>query len=472
VKQFNAPNKWLGGLDAEATSWLVLGTADIALVIDAGGTIRDLAFGSDELTEEDYGEWLDKQWSDTVTADSRSKVAELLSEAAPNQTTRWRHVNHPSSGGADLPVRYSALRLPTEGAVVAVGRDLSTVAALQQRLVSAQQSIERDYSKFRHIETRYRLLFNTASEGFLIVDAASRKVMEANAAAQNLLGGASRRIVGQPFLDLFDADSANAVNDLLAGAESKGKTLSPTRAVTGGKREAFASASLFRQEDQTLLLIRLSPPGESGDRGLQSELTSNLFDILARLPDGFVTTDRDGRILTANRAFLDLVELAVEEQTQGQSLDRWLGRAGVDMNVLLSSLLEEGSVRLFSTTLRGEHGTTTEVEIAAVAVENEGGTRLGFSIRNIGRRMTADAARVLPFPSSSEQLSELVGRVPLKELVRETTDIIERLFIESALRVTDGNRAYAAQMLGLSRQTLYAKLHRHDLGDPQQKSEH
>jgi len=145
---------------------------------------------------------------------------------------------------------------------------------------------------------------------------------------------------------------------------------------------------------------------------------------------------------------------------------------GVLHGGLISSLLEDGAVRLFSTMLRGEYGTTTEVEISAVAVENDGRTCLGFTIRNVGRRMSSEPLQGLPFPSSSEQLSELVGRVPLKELVRETTDIIERLFIESALQVTDGNRAYAAQMLGLSRQTLYAKLHRHELVDPQQKPEH
>ena len=68
-------------------------------------------------------------------------------------------------------------------------------------------------------------------------------------------------------------------------------------------------------------------------------------------------------------------------------------------------------------------------------------------------------------PRSVEQLTELVGRVPLKELVRESTDMIERLCIEAALELTDDNRASAAEMLGLSRQGLYSKLRRHGMGD-------
>jgi DNA-binding NtrC family response regulator len=44
--------------------------------------------------------------------------------------------------------------------------------------------------------------------------------------------------------------------------------------------------------------------------------------------------------------------------------------------------------------------------------------------------------------------------------VRGTTDVIERLCIEAALKLTGDNRAAAAQMLGLSRQSLYSKLRR------------
>ena len=55
--------------------------------------------------------------------------------------------------------------------------------------------------------------------------------------------------------------------------------------------------------------------------------------------------------------------------------------------------------------------------------------------------------------------------MPLKDLVRETTDLIERLCIEAALELTGDNRASAAEMLGLSRQSLYVKLRRYGLGD-------
>ena len=90
---------------------------------------------------------------------------------------------------------------------------------------------------------------------------------------------------------------------------------------------------------------------------------------------------------------------------------------------------------------------------------------LGFTIRNVGRRLSADARAGREMPRSVAQMTELVGRVPLEGLVRETTDVIERLCIEAALELTGDNRASAAEMLGLSRQSLYVKLRRYGLGE-------
>ena len=70
-----------------------------------------------------------------------------------------------------------------------------------------------------------------------------------------------------------------------------------------------------------------------------------------------------------------------------------------------------------------------------------------------------------PLADSIRDMTELIGRVPLKDLVRETSDIIERLCIEAALKTTQGNRASAAELLGLSRQSLYVKLRRYGLTD-------
>jgi transcriptional regulator PpsR len=464
VKQFHAPQESIGDLGAEAAGRVIATAADVALVVDPAGVIRDLASGADELAPDGCERWLGRPWVETVTVESRPKIEALLRDASDGAPPRWRQVNHPSGLGADTPVMYSAVEAGAARRIVALGRNLRSVAALQQRLVDAQQAIERDFWRLRNVETRYHLLFQTTSEAVLIVDAASQKVLEANPASAGLLGTGADGLVGRSFPEGFDDESTAALRAMLAGVRAAGRT-DEVRASRAGGGEFLVSASLFRQEASALLLVRLTPAKADAHLAVVPRAKSRLLEVVERAPDAFVVTDPDGRILSVNPAFLDLAQLASEEQARGESLERWLGRPGVDLNVLTGNLRQHGSVRLFATTLRGEHGVTAEVEISAVSVAGGGAPCYGFAIRNVGRRLGAEPRAARDLPRAVEQLTELVGRVALKDLVREATDLIERLCIEAALQLTGDNRASAAEMLGLSRQSLYVKLHRYGLGE-------
>ena len=60
---------------------------------------------------------------------------------------------------------------------------------------------------------------------------------------------------------------------------------------------------------------------------------------------------------------------------------------------------------------------------------------------------------------------ELVRREKqrLHNIVAETTDVIEKMCIETALELTRNNRVAAADMLSLSRQSVYVKLRKYGL---------
>jgi transcriptional regulator PpsR len=119
----------------------------------------------------------------------------------------------------------------------------------------------------------------------------------------------------------------------------------------------------------------------------------------------------------------------------------------------------------FATVVRTRFGEQEDVEVSAVHVPTGEQPCFGFSIRASARGAVAKPRIAGELPRSVEQLSQLVGRVSLKELVRETTELVERLCIEAALELTGNNRASAAEVLGVSRQSLYSKLHRYGLGD-------
>ena len=437
----------------------------MALVLDKGGVVQDVAFGSSELSAEGYDKWRGRPWVDTVTIESREKVEEMLGEAGDEVQRRPRQVNHPSKRGNDVPVLYKVIRVGRQQLPVALGRDLRDMASLQQRLVEAQQAMEREYGKLRHAETRYRLLFQISSEAVLIVDASSRKIVEANPAAGQLLGQSEKQLVGRAVTSGLDRRSAAAIDDLLSRAGAAGSAGDVQIRQAKGEAEFMASTSLFRHENGAFYLVRLKPLQWNGTAHSVPQSRSTLLKVIETGSDGLVVTDSQGLILSANRAFLDLVQVTSEAQAEGQSLDRWMGRPGVDLSVLLSNLREHSAVRLFATSLRGEHGSVADVEISAVSVPDEDQPRLGFMIRNVTRRLTGGFRANQELPRSVEQLTELVGRVSMKDIVRETTDVIERLCIEAALELTGDNRASAAEMLGLSRQSLYVKLRRHGLAD-------
>jgi transcriptional regulator PpsR len=465
VKPFNTPKKFLGELDSDSAAELVAATADIALILDKDGVIRDVATGNSELGAEIDGKWLGRSWSSTVTDESRPKIQALISEAVSGAPSRWRQVNHVTAKGADVPVVYSAIKFGNKGRIMAIGRDLRAVATLQQRLVDAQQSVDREYARLRSAETRNRLLFQLASEAVLILDAATLRIVEANPAATQLLGLNARRIAGRTFPEGFDAESTQALGAMLANVRAGGRAADVRARLADGNRELLVSASVFREERSTLLLLRATALDSDKLAELAPSSRTRYLDMVEAALDGFLVTDTEGKVLAANPAFLDLVQVATEEQARGESLDSWLGRPGVDVNVLLAQLRERGSVRLFTTTLRGAHGSSVDVEICAVAMPENEPDCYGFTIRDIGPRVSAAQRAAPPLTRSVEQLTELVGRVPLKGIVRETSEIIERLCIEAALELTNDNRASAAEMLGLSRQSLYVKLRRYGLGD-------
>jgi transcriptional regulator PpsR len=359
-------------------------------------------------------------------------------------------------------VRYQALDAGREGQVIAIGRDDRATSAIQQRLLEAQQAMERDYSRLRDAESRYRLVFQLSGEPVMVIDSASKKIVEANPAAELLIGDGKSKLPGSAFARIFDSASQDAAASLLVVVHAAARGSSQVRLSCKG-RPFLASAALFRHQGATQCLVRLTPTEPGG--AVASGFGASLQTMLEKMPDAFVLTDGALDILSANAAFLDLVRVATKAQAIGQSLNQFLGRAGLERNILVDNLREYGSVRNFGAVVRTQFDEPEDVEVSAVSVSDEGEAFFGFVFRGVRRRQGDLSPNPPELRRSVEQLTELVGRVKLKELVRETTDLVERLCIEAALELTKNNRASAAEILGLSRQSLYSKLHRFGLGN-------
>ncbi|MCA3563451.1 MAG: transcriptional regulator PpsR [Methylocystis sp.] len=451
-------------LDPSAAIAALEAFADLCILLDRDGMIRAVSLGSSRNPASELNFPARRAWTDGLAADSLGKARDMLAAAQRGDPPRPREINHLGAlPGRTIPIRYIAVAHGREGEVLLIGRDLQEQAALQRQLIDVQQSMERDYSRMRAVETRYRALFQLAGAPMLIVETATRKVLEANGACLASFGLTAQRMSGRTIASLFDEHDGEALQGLLSTAMSAGEAKGAVLRAATGSDHFELSAHLFRQEGASLLLVQARPLAEASHGGGNDIVV--LPSLIERLPEGFVVTDGEGLVLEANRTFLDIAALPMASTAIGQSLGQWLGRSATDFGIMLTSLLGRGVLRGFPTVIRGSFGAEEPVDVSAVKIVDHGAPRIGFLIRQERRDPAGAYPAGSSLPRSVEQMKELVGNVPLRELVRETTDVIERLCIEAALELTNDNRASAADMLGLSRQSLYAKLHRFGLGD-------
>ena len=382
-------------------------------------------------------------------------VRQLVDDARTSGVSAFRQIAQRFPSGRELPMEYTAVRLGGDAGLLAIGKSVQAVAELQSRLIAAQQAMERDYWKLREIETRYRVLFDASNEAVLLVAAASLRIVEANPAAMRALGLAP---AGR---DLF-ADVAlpdhEPLRNMLLRVREHGRAPGVLVHLGTELKPWLFRASLITAEAGPVFLLQLAQVGASdvaSSRGVAIPVES----LMDRVPDGFVVTDPEGAILHANQAFLDLAQIGAEGLVVGERLRRWLGRPGADLPVLLAKIRQHGAVRLFTTTIQGELGTDAEVEISAVMDDPVEPQFVAMLLHDTTQR--------LPAPLRRNGFDQLFGssnrKTSLRSLVRASVDVMERRFIEEALDQTRGNRTAAAELLGLSRQSLYAKLGRYGL---------
>ncbi len=434
-----------------------LAQPDITLYLDMKGVVKDVSL-SKAMPEEGVEAWCGRPWSETVGDVGEEKIRRILEDARTIGVSAFRQINQRFPSGLEMPMEFTAVRLGDQGGLVAVGKNLQAVADLQTRLVTAQQAMERDYWKLREIETRYRLLFDSSNDAVLLVRASNLHIAEANPAAIRALGVSP---VGQELLAELAPQEREPFREMLQRVREEGKA--PAVLVHLGKdREPWlVKASLMTSGPGPMFLLQLS----SAD-GLQSVgdhgSSASLEDIVERLPDAFVILDNRGTVLQANRAFLDLVQVASHRSVIGESLGRWLSRPGADLTVLLANIRKHGVVRLFSTTFHGALDAPTEVEISATGDSYPEPRFIGAVVRDVSRRLRSTNREREAAPSNGSLTNE-VGSRPLRDLVQDAVGLLECHYIEAALGLTNGNRTAAAELLGLSRQGLYAKLNKYGL---------
>lgn len=440
---------------------------DVTLLMDADGVIQK-ATVSKLVARENIQGWVGRRWEDTVGDVGGDKIRRMIEDAKTLGVSSFRQVSQLFPSGLEMPMEYTTVKLGARGGLMAVGKSLRAVAELQARLISTQQKMERDYWKLRDFESRYKHLLDVSDEPVLVLNAATMRIVEANPAAQQIFNHGEKRkddLANRDITADLTAQERSAFQSLLRVVRENGKAPAIVLHLGRSGQRWVTRASLMKADAGYQILVRLTPVGGAAMAAASSEPQS-IEDLVENLPDGFVAVDQDGIIKFCNRAFCELVEVASKAQVMGQRLGRWMWRPGADIQILISNVRRHEAVRLFSTTIHREFGSEIDVEVSAAGSPLAKAETIALLVRDVSRRMSNadDSSKLM---SVLGPLTEQIGRTSLRNLLDETTGIVERHYIKAALDLAAGNRTAAAEMLGLSRQSLYTKLKRYHLEDDQ-----
>ncbi|MEM1432238.1 MAG: transcriptional regulator PpsR [Pseudomonadota bacterium] len=441
---------------------IITAASDLALVVSPQGRVLSVLRNPESGQLVEAEEWDGQDIRDCLTPDSVQKAGGAL-DRMHNEGRSFGGVelNHTANSGAEFPLRYSFHRIGPDGTVLMLGRDLRPIAEMQEQLVKAQLALEQDYEIQRDFDTRYRVLMEVAIEPLLFVSIGTGKVTDANAAAAAVLGLSREDLSGATLAQEFDGKKRGEFVETLTNAALAEGAGPVTARLKRTGEEVQLTPTAFRAAGERMLLLRIE--GEGGAAAPAGVLSEDLQSLFAGGVDGIVFTDGDGVIRAANESFLGLTDAAHASAVKGRSLAQFLSRGAVDLKVLLDNAERAGQMRMYATKLASAYGTHVPVEISVTHLADRAHPAFVFVLRDASRAEALRKPGLGVTDDAMRSVMELVGSATLKDIVAETTDVVEKLCIETAVELTRNNRVAAAEMLGLSRQSLYVKLRKYGL---------
>ncbi|WP_254695947.1 transcriptional regulator PpsR [Palleronia sp. THAF1] len=437
---------------------IIAAASDISVVISDLGEVLSVLVNPAHSATDTLGGWQGREFRSMLTSESVEKFDARLAELnAGNTSPRPLELNHLPETGLAYPLRYSFHTIGPDGAILLLGRDLKPVAQMQQQLVETQMALERDYEHQREISTRMKVLMETTRDAVVFVNAQTGKIAELNGKAARLLNGTVDEISGSP-LSKWIGQETGPLDLVAMSANAQDEDAGPISiTVRAGKQIVKMRPIAFRAAGERLVLCRFDQ--DSADEGLNDD-SIRLSQLFEQTSDGLVFCDRTGRVTAANAAFLSMADLDGINVIRGRPLSDFLVRGAVDLKVLLDNASRNGRIKSFATRLSSPFGDEIAVEVSAVHLADPKHPGFGLILRDAPR---VDPGQTTQSGTPVRPARDLVGATTLKEIVAETTDVIEKMCIETALELTDDNRVAAAEMLGLSRQSLYVKLRKYAL---------
>ena len=442
---------------------VILRASDISLLIDTAGLILEVIYNTENKNLGDIEHWRTRNIRDFITKESEVKLEEILN-LSTNVSNKLEkdtiQLNHTKNDGSDFPIQYSIHPTGVNNQILLFGRDLTQIAQAQQELMKTQLKFEREYDRYRSFDTKYRVILEQCGSAFIIVDETG-KIVDFNKKAAAIMEKTELHHVTLEEL-INPGTSIEILNELETLNKNVPSNVFKANLIEPNK-EVQLKGTFFRSNEGVHTLIRLN--NSSSLKAPRSREKLYLSDLYQKTTDAFVFIDAAGKIVDTNDSFLTLSENANVDEVVGKSFSDFLRNTSTDLKILTDNSKKLGKIRNYATDFITAFGSKIPVTISSTWVSNEDDDFYGFILRdssNIEFEKQNDNENE---QHSWEATTKLVGSAPLKELVAQTGDIAERICLQTALNLTNNNKVAAADLLSLSRQSLYVKLRKHNLLD-------
>lgn len=440
--------------------------ADISVLVQANGDVGGVAVNPDCPSLGCLDHWVGRPFHHFLTSESQEKfdarVAAMRSD--PNLMPRSLEINHVDNATWEFPIRYTLHRIYENDDLMLLGRDMQPIAEVQQRLVTEQMARERDQQRLRSEQTFYNVVLEAAEAALIVVEPDKGRIRDVNSVAAELLGAKADALEGSSLAQAFEGRRREELMEAMRGAAGSREVSALDMVARRNGQSIMLYPSFFRAAGELFMLCRMVSADEATSDGPQSAQAVSL--LYTSTSDAIVLTDPKGVVRDANEAFLVMADAAQLRDVKDINLSEFFVRGVVDVKLMIESAQKESRLRNYATQMTSLVGTRSSVDVSVARLrDGVGDYGYGFVIRSqpAADSVDTDPASAVVSEDAMKNVMDLVGTASLKELVSATSDVIEKLCIETAVQLTGNNRVAAAEMLGLSRQSLYVKLRKHGL---------
>ncbi|MFW9902746.1 MAG: PAS domain S-box protein [Candidatus Thorarchaeota archaeon] len=303
--------------------------------------------------------------------------------------------------------------------------------------ISKQKQVE---EALRLSEEKYRTLFNNANDAIFLIEingGVPGKVIEVNEIACDRLGYSRAELLTMSPADFSEPITfQEALPKIKKDFLTQGSTTLEMIQITKYERKIPVEISShlfkFKGKSVALSIVRDITDRKDAEKA-QRESEEKFRTLFETSPDAIVFAQLDGKILTANQAYTDLVGYDIQElhsrTVQDFTPKKW---EVIESKILENQILEEGYSEIYEKEYIRKDGTIIPVETRAILLKDETDKppNIFHIIRDITSRKKSEEELNKRTNDLKERVKELDCLYSVSELIMDPRRQLKDVFKE------------------------------------------